>query len=64
MADTDGPLMADTDPAVNLPLSFEDACAGWDLSEPEQGVMGHYWMEGDSLAPPCQVCVSDLHYLA
>jgi len=35
-------------------LTFEEACAGWDLTEPEQGVMGHYWMEGDSLAPPCQ----------
>lgn len=39
-------------------LNFEDACAGWDLEEPEQSVLGGFWLEGDSLAPPCQTEMS------
>ena len=35
-------------------MSFEEACAGWDLEEPAQSVLDGFWMEGDSLAPPCQ----------
>jgi hypothetical protein len=35
-------------------MTFEQASSGWDLEEPEQSVIGGFWMEGDSLAPPCQ----------
>ena len=35
-------------------MTFEEACAQWDLEEPEQSITDGFWMEGDSLAPPCQ----------
>ena len=35
-------------------MSFQDASRDFDLEEPEQSIIGGFWMEGDSLAPPCQ----------
>lgn len=48
-------------PSQDAPLmTFEAACVGWDTYEPEQGVES-YWMEGDSLAPPCQSDLEVVH---
>lgn len=40
-------------------VSFAKASEGWDTFEPENSIFGaadggFHWMEGDSLAPPCQ----------
>ena len=42
-------------------MSFDEACAGWDLEEPAQSVIDGFWMEGDSLAPPCQTDMEIVH---
>ena len=40
-------------------VSFAEASEGWDTFEPENSIFGaadggFHWIEGDSLAPPCQ----------
>ena len=40
-------------------MSFAEASKDWDTFEPENSMFGadnggYMWMEGDSLAPPCQ----------
>ena len=43
----------------NLKMSFAEASKDWDTFEPDNSIFGaadggFHWMEGDSLAPPCQ----------
>jgi precorrin-6B methylase 2 len=35
-------------------MTFEEAVKDWCLEEPSQSITDGFWMEGDSLAPPCQ----------
>ena len=44
---------------MNAAAKFKEASKGWDTFEPENSIFGaadggFHWMEGDSLAPPCQ----------
>ena len=47
-------------------MDFATASKTWDTEEEGQSVTGCFWMEGDSLAPPCQTdleiveCILDL----
>ena len=45
--------------ALSAQQKFKDASSGWDTFEPENSIFGaadggFHWIEGDSLAPPCQ----------